>query len=249
MYTERKKDLRQAPWMNALLIIISVLVFIAGIAGRGDYGAMYRAGALYAPLLLKGQGFYRLITSVFLHADVSHLFNNMIVQFAGGGIVEKNIGHIRYGILYILCGIGGNLTSAAADWLTGQYGYSVGASGAVFGVIGALVFLILKEASNLLRPKRNGIRSQQEREYRDQEDLYGTDPGEDSRPSGNGTSEAHMRSLLIRVGLMTVYLLYSGWSNPLVNQAAHVGGMLAGFVLGAVFMMHRDSDLSALLTW
>ena len=57
MYTERKKDLRQAPWMNALLIIINVLVFIAGIAGRGDYGAMYRAGALYAPLLLKGQGF------------------------------------------------------------------------------------------------------------------------------------------------------------------------------------------------
>lgn len=242
MYTERKKDLRQAPWMNALLIIINVLVFIAGIAGRGDYGAMYRAGALYAPLLLKGQGFYRLITSVFLHADVSHLFNNMIVQFAGGGIVEKNIGHIRYGILYILCGIGGNLTSVVADWMTGQYGYSIGASGAVFGVIGALIFLILKEASNVLRP-------QQEREYRIREELYGTDAERDRRMAETGASAAHMKSLLVRVSLMTVYLLYSGWSNPLVNQAAHVGGMLAGFVLGAVFMMHRDSDLSALLTW
>jgi rhomboid protease GluP len=242
MYTERKKDLRQAPWMNALLIFINVLVFIAGIAGRGDYGAMYRAGALYAPLLLKGQGFYRLITSVFLHADVSHLFNNMIVQFAGGGIVEKNIGHIRYGILYILCGIGGNLTSVVADWMTGQYGYSIGASGAVFGVIGALIFLILKEASNVLRP-------QQEREYRIREELYGTDAERDRRMAETGASAAHMKSLLVRVGLMTVYLLYSGWSNPLVNQAAHVGGMLAGFVLGAVFMMHRDSDLSALLTW
>jgi membrane associated rhomboid family serine protease len=242
MYTERKKDLRQAPWMNALLIIINVLVFIAGIAGRGDYGAMYRAGALYAPLLLKGQGFYRLITSVFLHADVSHLFNNMIVQFAGGGIVEKNIGHIRYGILYILCGIGGNLTSVVADWMTGQYGYSIGASGAVFGVIGALIFLILKEASNVLRP-------QQEREYRIREELYGTDAERDRRMAETGASAAHMKSLLVRVGLMTVYLLYSGWSNPLVNQAAHVGGMLVGFVLGAVFMMHRDSDLSALLTW
>ena len=242
MYTERKKDLRQAPWMNALLIIINVLVFIAGIAGRGDYGAMYRAGALYAPLLLKGHGFYRLITSVFLHADVSHLFNNMIVQFAGGGIVEKNIGHIRYGILYILCGIGGNLTSVVSDWMTGQYGYSIGASGAVFGVIGALIFLILKEASNVLRP-------QQEREYRIREELYGTDAERDRRMAETGASAAHMKSLLVRVGLMTVYLLYSGWSNPLVNQAAHVGGMLAGFVLGAVFMMHRDSDLSALLTW
>jgi rhomboid protease GluP len=228
--------------MNALLIFINVLVFIAGIAGRGDYGAMYRAGALYAPLLLKGQGFYRLITSVFLHADVSHLFNNMIVQFAGGGIVEKNIGHIRYGILYILCGIGGNLTSVVADWMTGQYGYSIGASGAVFGVIGALIFLILKEASNVLRP-------QQEREYRIREELYGTDAERDRRMAETGASAAHMKSLLVRVGLMTVYLLYSGWSNPLVNQAAHVGGMLAGFVLGAVFMMHRDSDLSALLTW
>lgn len=248
MYTERKKDLRQAPWMNALLIIINVLVFIAGIAGRGDYGAMYRAGALYAPLLLKGQGFYRLITSVFLHADVSHLFNNMIVQFAGGGIVEKNIGHIRYGILYILCGIGGNLTSVVADWMTGQYGYSIGASGAVFGVIGALIFLILKEASNVLRPRKNVLRHQQEREYRIREELYGTDAERDRRMAETGASAAHMKSLLVRVSLMTVYLLYSGWSNPLVNQAAHVGGMLAGFVLGAVFMLHRDSDLSALLT-
>jgi membrane associated rhomboid family serine protease len=126
--------------------------------------------------------------------------------------------------------------------MTGQYGYSIGASGAVFGVIGALIFLILKEASNVLRP-------QQEREYRIREELYGTDAGRDRRMAETGTSAAHMKSLLVRVGLMTVYLLYSGWSNPLVNQAAHVGGMLAGFVLGAVFMMHRDSDLSALLTW
>jgi rhomboid protease GluP len=164
------------------------------------------------------------------------------VQFAGGGIVEKNIGHIRYGILYILCGIGGNLTSVVADWMTGQYGYSIGASGAVFGVIGALIFLILKEASNVLRP-------QQEREYRIREELYGTDAERDRRMAETGASAAHMKSLLVRVGLMTVYLLYSGWSNPLVNQAAHVGGMLVGFVLGAVFMMYRDSDLSALLTW
>ena len=122
-------DRLQQAWMNNLLIAVNVLVFAVGMAGTGrwrDPGSLYRAGALYAPLLLKGQGYYRLLTSIFLHADLSHLFNNMIVQFAGGEIVEKNLGHVRYGILYIVCGIGGNLVSVASDYFKGQYGYSVG---------------------------------------------------------------------------------------------------------------------------
>lgn len=212
-------DRLQQAWMNNLLIAVNVLVFAVGMAGTGrwrDSGSLYRAGALYAPLLLKGQGYYRLLTSIFLHADLSHLFNNMIVQFAGGEIVEKNLGHVRYGILYIVCGIGGNLVSVASDYFKGQYGYSVGASGAVFGVIGALLFMILREAMN-----RKG--------------------------AAQGPSQARMKSLVIRAGLMTVYLLYSGWSNPVINQAAHVGGMIMGFVLTTVLLPRGDSDLSDLL--
>lgn len=212
-------DRLQQAWMNNLLIAVNVLVFAVGMAGTGrwrDPGSLYRAGALYAPLLLKGQGYYRLLTSIFLHADLSHLFNNMIVQFAGGEIVEKNLGHVRYGILYIVCGIGGNLVSVASDYFKGQYGYSVGASGAVFGVIGALLFMILREAMN-----RKG--------------------------AAQGASQTRMKSLVIRAGLMTVYLLYSGWSNPVINQAAHVGGMVIGFVLTTVLLPRGDSDLSDLL--
>ena len=212
-------DRLQQAWMNNLLIAVNVLVFAVGMADTGrwrDPGSLYRAGALYAPLLLKGQGYYRLLTSIFLHADLSHLFNNMIVQFAGGEIVEKNLGHVRYGILYIVCGIGGNLVSVASDYFKGQYGYSVGASGAVFGVIGALLFMILREAMN-----RKG--------------------------AAQGASQARMKSLVIRAGLMTVYLLYSGWSNPVINQAAHVGGMVIGFVLTTVLLPRGDSDLSDLL--
>ena len=212
-------DRLQQAWMNNLLIAVNVLVFAVGMAGTGrwrDPGSLYRAGALYAPLLLKGQGYYRLLTSIFLHADLSPLFNNMIVQFAGGEIVEKNLSHVRYGILYIVCGIGGNLVSVASDYFKGQYGYSVGASGAVFGVIGALLFMILREAMN-----RKG--------------------------AAQGASQARMKSLVIRAGLMTVYLLYSGWSNPVINQAAHVGGMVIGFVLTTVLLPRGDSDLSDLL--
>ena len=220
-YERENGGLRNA-WMNNFLIAVNVIVFAAGMAGTGriwDRDFMVRAGALYAPLLLKGQGFYRLVTSVFLHADVTHLFNNMIVLFAGGMIAEKNLGHIRYGILYILSGIGGNLVSIAADFCTGQYGYSIGASGAVFGVIGSLLYMILREAISMKRV---------------------------SFQEGSGERNV-WKSLLIRAGLMTAYLLYSGWSNPVVNQAAHVGGLIVGFVLTIVLIPQGQSDLSDLL--
>ena len=215
MDMDRRESLQQAAWMDYILIIVNVLAFLIGFAGsaNGLKAGMYSAGALYAPLLFKGQGYYRLLTSVFLHADLSHLFNNMIVQFAGGGIVERNIGHIKYGILYLLCGIGGNIASAAMDYLSGQYGFSVGASGAVFGVIGALVYMVLREAKHM----------------RD-----------------NGLKPDRMKSLVIRTGLMTIYLLYSGWVNPVVNQAAHVGGLILGFVLASVMMPNRQIDLGGL---
>lgn len=222
MDQERENGGLRSAWMNNLLIAVNAIVFAVGMAGTGriwNADFLVRAGALYAPLLLKGQGFYRLVTSMFLHADLAHLFNNMIVLFAGGMIVEKNLGHIRYGILYILCGIGGNLVSIASDFCTGQYGYSVGASGAVFGVIGSLLYMILREAISLRRI---------------------------SSRDGSGQRRV-WKSLLIRTGLMTAYLLYSGWSNPVVNQAAHVGGLIMGFVLTVVLIPQGESDLSDLL--
>lgn len=215
---KKQRDFRQAAWMNGLLIAVNVLVFILETAGAGrgrGLEHMYRAGALYAPLLFKGQGFYRLVTSIFLHADAAHLFNNMIVLFAGGQTVEKNLGHIRYGILYLLSGIGGNLVSVLYDYLTREYAYSVGASGAVFGILGALLFVILREAE-YMRSNSRGM-------------------------------DRRMKSLLIRAGIMTAYLLYSGWNNPLINQAAHVGGLTFGFVLSMVLAPHKRGDLSDLL--
>lgn len=221
MDRERENGRRWTAWVNGLLMIVNVLVFVVGTAGTGRIwaaGFMIRAGALYAPLLLKGQGFYRLLTSMFIHADTVHLFNNMIVLFAGGVIAEKNLGHIRYGLLYILSGIGGNLASAALDLFTGQYGYSVGSSGAVFGVIGALVYMILREYLD----------------HRGEKDKH------------NGSRNVY-QNLLVRAGFMTVYLLYSGWKNPTINQAAHAGGIIVGFVLAAVFMSDRRGDLHDLM--
>ena len=198
-------NIRQAR-VNNLIIAVQVLVFAACLlTGSPGEGPVYVRGILYAPLLLKGKDFYRLVTAVFLHADAGHLFNNMIVQFAGGSILEPRVGHARYAGIYLLSGIIGNVVSVAVDFLTGSYGFSLGASGAVFGVLGALIFLIF----------RAGIRQSVSGRY---------------------------RSLLVRTGLMTVWLLYSGWSNPSINQAAHVGGLVCGFLLCAVLMHGRGSD-------
>ena len=78
----------------------------AGGGGRAGE-ALYARGALYAPLILKGQDFYRLLSAVFLHADAAHLVNNMIVQFAAGTILERRAGHAGYAAVYLLSGIAG----------------------------------------------------------------------------------------------------------------------------------------------
>jgi rhomboid protease GluP len=207
---------------------------VAGTAagGGGRAGeALYARGALYAPLILKGQDFYRLLSAVFLHADAAHLVNNMIVQFAAGTILERRAGHAGYAAVYLLSGIAGNLVSVGTDYQSGSYGYSVGASGAVFGVLGALIFLITRmTVRSLRRQKHSSVWYQ------------GGGAG-----SGDRAGRKY-RSLLLRTGIMTAYLVYSGWSNPVINQAAHIGGLVCGFILCAVLMMTRpDVDLNELL--
>lgn len=97
-----------------------------------------------------GQGeWYRLLTSMFLHWNVEHLFSNMIVLYYVGAIVERKIGPFPYVALYLLSGIAGNIFSLGYELLTNSYGSSAGASGAVFGVEGALLFLVMAHRGKL----------------------------------------------------------------------------------------------------
>ena len=109
MNEKRQTGTGTVSYVNLFLIAVNVAVYVIGlIPWRGVPAAdsLFQRGALYAPLILKAQGFHRLLTSVFLHADASHLVNNMIMQYAGGDIVERNTGHFRYLMLYIFSGIG-----------------------------------------------------------------------------------------------------------------------------------------------
>ena len=128
------------PWCSAVLTAVNIVVFLA----CQFYGSiLYPEGAFSILYLIRNGEYYRLVTAMFLHADISHLANNMILLYFGGEIVEKTVGRIRYLILFFLSGICGNLFSAVYELSTGSFYESIGASGAVFGLVGGLFYLVL----------------------------------------------------------------------------------------------------------
>ncbi len=102
-------------------------------------------GALYAPSVREGE-WYRLLTHLFLHGDIWHLGNNMLILFCLGNALEHYIGKISYIAIYFLSGILAGLGSIMYN--TGEM-VSVGASGAVFGVVGAMAWLAIRHKGRL----------------------------------------------------------------------------------------------------
>ncbi len=81
---------------------------VSGITGflRKMRGSCWHTGAMFAPLVVDHGQYYRLVTSVFMHFGVSHLMNNMLVLFVLGDNLERALGHVKYLIFYLLCGVG-----------------------------------------------------------------------------------------------------------------------------------------------
>lgn len=102
-------------------------------------------GALYRPAIEDGE-WYRLITHMFLHGDILHLGNNMLVLFCLGNALEHYLGKISYVGIFFLSGILAGLGSVVYNT---DNMVSVGASGAVFGIIGAMLWLVLRNKGKL----------------------------------------------------------------------------------------------------
>ena len=132
--------------VNIALAVFQAAVFALCMI-TGD--RLYIAGRCGTDLVLVQKEYWRLLTSVFLHSGLYHLGSNLIAQVFLGNAVERNLGHIKYLILYIVSGVGGNIISVLYDRAQGVNTYSVGASGAVFGVMGALIVLIIKGRKKL----------------------------------------------------------------------------------------------------
>lgn len=127
------------------LIAVNVLVFLI-LSKLGDvYNSefMFQMGAGEWRAIFYGQEYYRLLTCMFLHFGLEHLFNNMLVLFFAGVQLESKIGSIRFFILYVLSGIIGSLCSAISAMLNQQIVVSAGASGAIYGVLGAILVEML----------------------------------------------------------------------------------------------------------
>jgi membrane associated rhomboid family serine protease len=121
------------PVVTITLIALCVVFYIV----QQTYPAFTGRYALIPFAVEQGQ-YARLITSAFLHASLLHLGTNMITLYIVGAPLERALRPIRYLIVYFLSALGGSLFSV---WLSPEFSIGVGASGAIFGLFGALVVL------------------------------------------------------------------------------------------------------------
>lgn len=118
---------------------------------------MFHHGAMYVPSVIKDGEYYRLFTSMFLHFGFEHLMNNMFLLGVIGCNLELEIGKWRYLTIYLLSGLMGNVLSAWIDIQTGEYAISAGASGAIFGVVGALLYVAIRNRGRIGRISGRGL--------------------------------------------------------------------------------------------
>lgn len=193
---------RRSP-VNISLILINIAVFIiAEITGSTENAAhMLQIGASNASLIIDQKEYYRLFTSMFLHFGMAHLANNMLVLFVIGEHLEHAAGKVKYLLIYFLGGLGGNLISCYFDYVKRNMTISAGASGAIFGVMGAMIAVLL-------------------------------------------INRGKMENLTVRqVAIMAAFSLYFGFTSQGVDNAAHVGGLLVGF-LSALLLYRRKRQIT-----
>ena len=126
--------------MTAVIAAVNLIFFlISEIYGE----KIYDIGACSPYMVLEQHQFYRLLTSNYLHYGWDHFFNNMVVFLVLGSSLEKIMGGVRYFILYTGSGLIGSLVSVFYYTSIGEDVLSAGASGAIFGITGALAAIFL----------------------------------------------------------------------------------------------------------
>jgi membrane associated rhomboid family serine protease len=139
--------------VGKVLIGLNVAVWVLMTVLGGDpyraAGPVYEQGATFGPLIVEGE-WWRLVSGAFLHSGVIHLGMNMLLLWFLSQELEPALGRLRFAVLYGVSLLGGTLGVMVIDPLAP----TVGASGAVFGLMGALVVLQLRAKQN---PWQSGI--------------------------------------------------------------------------------------------
>lgn len=131
------------PYVTYGLIAANVAVWVAGVGlgvlGGGSEGlisgsTLARLGGLYGPLVAAGQ-WWRIVTSGFLHSGLLHLAFNMAALFVFGSALERSVGRLRFTTIYVTSLLAGSLGAL----LLNPNSLTIGASGAIFGLFGAIL--------------------------------------------------------------------------------------------------------------
>ncbi|MCF8198811.1 MAG: rhomboid family intramembrane serine protease [Sulfuritalea sp.] len=200
-------EARGPAFATLAIMAINFFVFVVcGFSGvgwlKGNAALLLDFGGNFAVATTGGE-WWRLVSSMFLHSGLIHVGFNMWALWEAGRVAERLFGSGRYVALYLLAGLLGSI--ASINWQQDLVG--VGASGAVFGVIGGLL------AALLLRP-----------------DLL---PG------------TITRKLQTSATLFIAYSLFNGFTHTGIDNAAHVGGLVAGALIGTAYVMPMGRALAA----
>lgn len=174
--------------VSIIVVNIIYFIFLETHGGSENTMVMLKYGAAF-PENIKNGEYYRLVTSMFMHFGIEHIVNNMLILVLLGGKLEDILGHVRFFIIYMLSGI---LANIGSDWFqnyTGDVAVSAGASGAIFGIVGALLYALLVNRGRI--------------------------------------KDLSVQQIAISLALM----LYTGFRTTGVDNAAHVAGAAAGFIL------------------
>lgn len=133
-------------YVNFYLIAANVIyfLFVEWKGSTEDVECMLQWGAMFKPAIVEGKQYWRLFTAMFMHFGIRHLVNNMLILFVLGDNLERALGKIKYLFFYLTCGVLANVISLLWEiWFPGsRMVVSAGASGAIFGVIGGLLYVV-----------------------------------------------------------------------------------------------------------
>jgi rhomboid protease GluP len=189
---------RFTPVTILLLIAIAIgfgLQVRASAGGAPEDEVLIRLGANHPGLVLQEGEWWRLITSMFLHGGLAHLVLNGWALYQLGSLFESWLGSARLIVTWFLAGAAGSLASVFFT-----QSLSVGASGAIFGVLGGLIAFLLRRREAL-----------------------------------NTGAKSLLGQLVLWAGINVVF----GFSMPRIDNAAHLGGFAAGFLLGLILRERR----------
>lgn len=137
--------------VNYIIIAINILVFI--ITSRSgpmkSFNHPVAKAGIIAAFIKTKQEYYRMFTSMFVHGSIAHLASNMIVLAGLGDNLERALGQIRYVLVYFGSGLIGSVATYFYYIKNKPYTCCIGASGAIFGVVGALLYIVFRNKGRL----------------------------------------------------------------------------------------------------